>query len=254
VICLLRNVASETETVFSGEKHMGSASANKLQGGDPLNDPKVATLLKRKAGLAHLLEDLQSGENPLSVPDRPHPIPPKMVIPETERVIQETILTEAAAIDTAATGIVSSQPGLQQAHVNTSTHLAEVASIETQQAPSTPVTLNQPIVSSSEPDETQVLVQDLQQQTNQTLDQTATGQMSRSIVEPEPRGRGRPLKARAHKSETSFSLDPELIRELRKESARRQWESGLTVSTSEVVEELLVAGLEQLRNKSTLAN
>jgi hypothetical protein len=251
VICLLRDAARETETVFGGEKHMGSASANKLQGGDPMNDPSVARLLKRKAGLADLLQDLQEGENPLSVPDRPHPTPPKIVVPEPERTPQAVVGAQASVPAELPSGEISEGASAASVILEREPEQNIPPAAQPSQAPL------------SQAEELQTMSIDARapaQELPSTLpiqppmDQATGEQMSRSIVETEPRGRGRPIKARAHKSETSFSLDPELIRELRKESARRQYESGLTVSTSEVVEELLMSGLEQLRSKPALAN
>lgn len=230
---------------------MGSASANKLQGGDPMNDPSVTRLMKRKAGLADLLQDLQEGENPLSVPDRPHPTPPKIVVPEPERTLQEVVGPQASVPLELPSVEISEETSAVSAVLEKEPEQAKPPAAQPLQAPMT------------QAEELQTMSIDARAPAQELpsalpiqppMDQAAGGQMSRSIVETEPRGRGRPIKARAHKSETSFSLDPELIRELRKESARRQYESGLTVSTSEVVEELLMSGLEQLRSKPALAN
>lgn len=194
---------------------MVSASSSKMQG-NLADDPSVASLIsRRREGLHSLLNDLQS-DNPLSVPDRPHPAPPVL------HPVQNNVVVEQP---TPAPKIVEPEV------------LAPV-SVEAK-AP-----LEEPANKTPEPPQPPVVRDDLQRDPQTHLSQ----EMSRSIADSEPRGRGRPLKSKTHKSETSYSLDPDLIKNLRILAAKQQIRLGRTVSTSEIVEKLLVESIALIKD------
>lgn len=194
---------------------MVSASSSKMQG-NLADDPSVASLIsRRREGLHSLLNDLQS-DNPLSVPDRPHPAPPVL------HPVQNNVVVEQPA----------PAPKIVEPEV-----LAPV-SVEAK-AP-----LEEPANKTPEPPQPPVVRDDLQRDPQTHLSQ----EMSRSIADREPRGRGRPLKSKTHKSETSYSLDPDLIKNLRILAAKQQIRLGRTVSTSEIVEKLLVESIALIKD------
>lgn len=195
---------------------MVSASSSKMQG-NLADDPSVASLIsRRREGLHSLLNDLQS-DNPLSVPDRPHPAPPVL------HPVQNNVVVEQPA---PAPKIVEPEV-LAPVSVEAKAPLEEPANKE---AP--------------EPQRAPDVRDDLPRDPQSHLSQ----EMSRSIADSEPRGRGRPLKSKTHKSETSYSLDPDLIKNLRILAAKQQIRLGRTVSTSEIVEKLLVESIALIKD------
>jgi hypothetical protein len=222
---------------------MGSASANKLQSGDNLSDPKIARLMKR-SNLEDILSDMQD-DNPLTGPDRPHAPPPVVVATASAPPAHEPqVLASHGATLNSTTADVSPQslaPAAQTPPAQTPVVIEPAASVDLA-APATSAILEEAKAPQPEPP------------VSPPLDEAADREaMSRTISQEEPRGRGRPLKAKNHKSETSYSLDPELIIKLRKLSAAQQMRLGRTVSTSEIVEILLNKALQQITDDVVLA-
>ncbi len=218
---------------------MGSASANKLSSGNLLDDPKVASMMKRRENLESMLSDLKD-ENPLVAPDRPHPAPPTVLQPQVPPVALQSAV--APAQDLAPTAALQTEHAPLSAG-ESSTALVQQPSI---QAPETPTP---PVLTADTEARTPANNGEQLRETDEFVGEP----MARSITEAEPRGRGRPLKSKTHKSETSYSLDPDLIKNLRILAAKQQIRLGRTVSTSEIVEVLLSKAMQLVEDDVVLA-
>lgn len=183
---------------------------------DPASDPAVTAMLANrtdsKARLAQMMAEIHE-DNPLNAPDRPLPAPP---------------ISKAAP---------TSQPLAAPIEVAPTVAVVEAASAQSSD--------EQPEPSQSVPFEAKAEPQSPVDNSSAMIDETSH--------EIPYQGRGRPrISAEKRRTETSYTLAPDLIVALRRLAAHNQLRLGRTVSTSEVVEHLIRSAMKEIKDNVVL--